>query len=183
MPIFNAGQTKRKTPGRSIIRFHDLPPRYKQKNAQRYALAERYQSEQCMCPCHERFARLTLTTHTQMSVDPIHIPEREKTRPKANTEFFLRRRFRMLNVGSQPVILFLSSTQGAATPPSVVFKLARLDVARENLAFEVFLVAIPEQSRFAVERGGAVRDKSSIHVQNLQETTRKTYLFGSPSKL
>jgi hypothetical protein len=35
---------------------------------------------------------------------------------------------------------------------SIILKLAGLNVTRQNLALEVFLVAVPQQGCFAVER-------------------------------
>ena len=60
---------------------------------------------------------------------------------------------RLLDVHKQQKLSF----KRKGTNASVVLELARLDVARENLALEVFLVAVPEEGCFAVEGGGAGR--------------------------
>jgi len=62
------------------------------------------------------------------------------------------------------ILLFSKALVSTDRPPSVVLELARLDVARQHFALEVFLVAVPEQSCFAVERRGArKRNKNCQH--------------------
>jgi hypothetical protein len=69
---------------------------------------------------------------------------------------------------------------------SVVLKLARLNVARQDLALEVVLVAVPQDGCFAVERGcaGVWISFNSPYPYSLVRLPRWcTHLFGSPSKL
>jgi hypothetical protein len=64
---------------------------------------------------------------------------------------------RLIGAFSRPrtsarLILLSCSTSTESFCSSVVLELARLNVARQNLALEVFLVAVPQYGCFAVER-------------------------------